>query len=326
MKGMKVSRKSFFRLLFLMVILLVSTTQVMAQKVFLTLGTSSPGGVFYPLGGGMAVVIEKVTGFRCAAESTAGSIENSRLLGNKELDLAMTMGSVAYNAVKGLAPFTEKLDLVTLFQMYPAPEHIVALPNSGIKSIEDLKGKRVSIDVPGSGTGVMAEIILKAYGFDLDKDLKIARLTQSEVAPAMKDGIIDAYFMISAYPASTMLDLAATKNGLTLLPIKPAIMDKILKEYPYFIRTTVPAGTYPGVTSDILCLGDSNLVIANRSMKEDIAYKVVKAIFENATKGEWALNKIHPVANQFIPANGINTPLELHPGAIKYFKEVGALK
>lgn len=231
MKGMKVSRKSFFRLLFLMVILLVSTTQVMAQKVFLTLGTSSPGGVFYPLGGGMAVVIEKVTGFRCAAESTAGSIENSRLLGNKELDLAMTMGSVAYNAVKGLAPFTEKLDLVTLFQMYPAPEHIVALPNSGIKSIEDLKGKRVSIDVPGSGTGVMAEIILKAYGFDLDKDLKIARLTQSEVAPAMKDGIIDAYFMISAYPASTMLDLAATKNGLTLLPIKPAIMDKILKEY-----------------------------------------------------------------------------------------------
>jgi hypothetical protein len=146
-----------------------------AEKVFLTLASGSPGGAYYPLGGGMSVVIQKtVEGFRCASESTGASVENSRLVGNGDSDMGMVMGSVGYNAAEGKKPFEKKYDIVSLFQMYPAPQHLVTTAQSGIKKIADLKGKRVSIDVPGSGCSTMSKIILEEAGFNLEKDLKIA--------------------------------------------------------------------------------------------------------------------------------------------------------
>ena len=296
-----------------------------AQKKFLTLASGSPGGVYYPLGGGMAVVIQKTTDLRCAAESTGASVENSRLVGARESDMGMVMGSIAYKALQGQEPFEKKFPLVTLFQMYPAPEHIVTVSGKGIKSVKDLKGKKVSIDVPGSGCAVMAKAILEEYGFNLEKDLTIANLSQSESVQALKDGIVDAVFFNFAYPGAAVLDLAATRD-LLLIPVEPAMADKIVKKYPYYVKITIPAKTYPKVDSDILCLGDSNVLIANKQMEDEVAYKIVKAIYENVDKGKWALINIHPIASQLTPKNAINSPIELHPGAIKYFKEVGAIK
>ncbi|MGM0539687.1 MAG: TAXI family TRAP transporter solute-binding subunit, partial [Thermodesulfobacteriota bacterium] len=132
-----------------------------AGTTFMTMGTGSPGGVYYPLGGGMSVVIQKtVDGVRCAAESTGASVENSRLVGVGDTDMGMVMGSVGYNAFKGNDPFEKEYPLVALFQMYPAPEHIVTTKDSDIKTIQDLKGKKVSIDVPGSGCSTMAKAML----------------------------------------------------------------------------------------------------------------------------------------------------------------------
>ena len=296
-----------------------------AQKKFLTLASGSPGGVYYPLGGGMAVVIQKTTDLRCAAESTGASVENSRLVGARESDMGMVMGSIAYNALHGKEPFDKKFPLVALFQMYPAPEHIVTVSGKGIKSVKDLKGKKVSIDVPGSGCAVMAKAILEEYGFNLEKDLTIANLSQSESVQALKDGIVDAVFFNFAYPGAAVLDLAATRDIL-LIPVEPAMADKIVKKYPYYVKITIPAKTYPKVDSDVLCLGDSNVLIANRQMEDEVAYKIVKAIYENVDKGKWALINIHPIASQLTPKNAVNSPIELHPGAIKYFKEVGAIK
>jgi TRAP transporter TAXI family solute receptor len=296
-----------------------------AKKKFLTLASGSPGGVYYPLGGGMAVVIQKITDLRCAAESTGASVENCRLVGAGESDMGMVMGSIAYKAIQGQAPFERKFPIVALFQMYPAPEHIVTVSGKGIKSIKDLKGKKVSIDVPGSGCAVMAKAILEEYGFNLEKDLTIANLSQSESVQALKDGIVDAVFFNFAYPGAAVLDLAATRDIL-LIPVEPSMANKIIKKYPYYVEITIPAKTYPKVDSDILCLGDSNVLIANKQMEEEVAYKIVKAIFENVDKGKWALINIHPIAAQLTPKNGVNSPIELHPGAIKYFKEVGAIK
>jgi TRAP transporter TAXI family solute receptor len=297
----------------------------MAQKKFLTLASGSPGGVYYPLGGGMAVVIQKTTDLRCAAESTGASVENSRLVGARESDMGMVMGSIAYKAIQGEKPFEMKFPIVALFQMYPAPEHIVTVSGKGIKSIKDLKGKKVSIDVPGSGCAVMAKAILEEYGFNLEKDLTIANLSQSESVQALKDGIVDAVFFNFAYPGAAVLDLAATRDIL-LIPVEPEMADKIVKKYPYYVKITIPAKTYPKVDSDILCLGDSNVLIANKQMEDEVAYKIVKAIYENVDKGKWALINIHPIAAQLTPMNAVNSPIALHPGAIKYFKEVGAIK
>ena len=303
------------------------TMQVSADKrTFLTLASGSPGGVYYPLGGGMAVAIEKtVEDLRCAAESTGASVENCRLVGSGDSDMGMVMGSVAYNALNGKEPFEKKFDLVALFQMYPAPEHIVTTKTSGIKSISDLKGKKVSIDVPGSGCATMATVILKEAGFNLEKDLTIANLSQTESVQALKDGVVDAVFFNFAYPGSAVMDLASTRE-IVLIPMPEDLADKIIKKHEYYLKIKIPAKTYSGMNNDVLCLGDSNILIANKNMKEDIAYKVVKAIFSNVKEGKYALTSIHPIAEQITPANAVNSPLALHPGAKKYFKEVGALK
>lgn len=319
--------KRVFCIIFV-VTLVLSLTWVgpsMAQKKFLTLASGSPGGVYYPLGGGMAVVIQKTTDLRCAAESTGASVENCRLVGARESDMGMVMGSIAYKALEGQQPFEKKFPLVALFQMYPAPEHIVTVSGKGIKSIKDLKGKKVSIDVPGSGCAVMAKAILEEYGFNLEKDLTIANLSQSESVQALKDGVVDAVFFNFAYPGAAVLDLAATRD-IVLVPVEPDMANKIVKKYPYYVKITIPAKTYPKADYDVLCLGDSNVMIANKQMEEGVAYKIVKAIFENVDKGKWALTNIHPIASQLTPKNAINSPIELHPGAIKYFKEVGAIK
>ncbi len=298
----------------------------MAKQVFLTLASGSPGGVYYPLGGGMAVVIEKtVPGLRCAAESTGGSVENSRLVGNGSADMGMAMGSIVFKAVHGKKPFHKKYPLETLFQMYPAPEHIVTTKGSGINSIHDLKGKRVSIDVPGSGCATMAKVILKEAGYNLKTDLKIAHLSQSEAVQALKDGVIDAAFFNFAYPASAIMDLTATRN-IKLIPLDKKFADKVVKKYPYYVEITIPAKTYDKIDKSTLCLGDSNLIVVNKDMKKKLAYKIDQAIFSNVKQGKYALVNIHPIAAQITPKNAINTPVPLHPGSVAYFKQVGALK
>ena len=294
---------------------------IAGKRMFLTLGTGSPGGVYYPLGGGMSVIIQKtVPDIRCAAESTGASVENSRLVGLKETDMGMVMGSVAYKATQGLPPFKKKYNLVSLFQMYPAPEHIVTTKQSGIKSLADLKGKKVSIDVPGSGCSTQAKAILSEYGYDLKKDLTLANLSQTESVQALKDGIVDACFFNFAYPASAVMDLAATRD-IVLVPLEESFVDKLTKKYPYYLKIVIPAGSYSDVDYDVLCLGDSNVMVAHKEMSEGIAYEVTKAIFKNVTAGKYALIKIHPIAGQLTPANAVNSPIPIHPGAMKYFKE-----
>ncbi len=307
-----------------LVVVLSITSPLLAQKKFITLGSGSPGGVYYPLGGGMAVVIEKADiGVRCAAESTGASVENSRLVGAEETDMGMVMGSVAYKATKGEDPFEKAYPLMTLFQMYPAPEHIVVLKDSGIKSVNDMKGKKVSIDVPGSGCATMAKAILEEYGFDLEKDLTLASLSQSEMVQALKDGTIDVAFFNFAYPASAIMDLGATRD-IELVPLEEEMLNKLLEKYPYYIKSVIPGGTYSDISEEVLCLGDSNVMVVHQDMDERLAYNLTKTIFENVTEGQYALVNVHPIAQLFTPQNAINSPIPLHPGAMKYFSEVGA--
>lgn len=298
----------------------------LAKTKFITLASGSPGGVYYPLGGGMAVVIQKtVDGVRCAAESTGASVENTRLISNRDSDMGMVMGSSAYSGREGWKPFKKKHDVVAMFQMYPAPMHILTTTKTGIKTLEDLKGKKISIDRPGSGGAIMSRVILEAAGFDMEKDVTLAGLSVSESIAAMKDGIVDAIFLNFAYPAAAVMDLGSTRD-IVMIPMDEGLVSKIIKEKPYYVQIAIPKGTYKGIDSDILCLGDSNVMVVHKDMEEDLVYEIVKAIFENVHEGKYALMNIHPIAAQFTPENAINSPIPLHPGSIRYFKEKGAIK
>ncbi|HOP47493.1 MAG TPA: TAXI family TRAP transporter solute-binding subunit [Desulfobacteraceae bacterium] len=301
---------------------LIITCQATAEKkIMLKLGSGSPGGVYYPLGDGMEVLIEQtVEDIACTAKSTGGSVENCHLVGFREIDLGMVMGSVAYKATKGLAPFKKKYDLVCLFQMYPAPEHIVTTRQTGIKSIADLKGKKISIDVPGSGCSTQARAILSEYGYNLENDLTLVNLDQTESVQALKDGVVDACFFNFAYPASAVKDLAAATD-IIMIPLEETFVDRLVEKHPYYLKIVIPSGTYDDVNYDVLCLGDSNLLIANRKMENDVAYKLTKAVFENVSTGEYALTNIHPVAAQLTKENALKSPIPLHSGAEKYFME-----
>ena len=319
-------RKILLVLAILLSVSLCITGQAFAKKVFVTIATGSPGGVYYPLGIGMAAVIqETVEGVRCAAESTGASVENTRLISNRESDMGMVMASIAYAAREGWKPFVKKHDVLAMFQMYPAPMHIVALKDSGIKTLADLKGKKVSIDQPGSGGAVMSKVILKAAGFDLEKDLKLVGFSVSQSVLAMQDGVVDAIMLNFAYPAAAVVDLDSTRD-IDLIPMDEGLIDKIIKKHPYYVRINIPKGIYKGIDKDILCLGDANVMVVHKDMNADLVYKCVKGLFENVHKGVHALVNIHPIAKQFTPENAINSPIPLHPGSIKYFKELGVGK
>ncbi len=297
------------------------------ETVYLTFASGSVGGgAYYPLGGGIADILSELDGgVQCTSEATGASIENGRLVASGESQLGFMMGDAAHKAVNGIEPFEKNLPpLKALFNMYTAPEHIVTLKGSGIKTIEDLKGgKKVSVDAPGSGCEVMAKEILKVHDITYD-DFKVANLSQTEAGEALKDGNIDALFWNFAYPGGAVVMDVTSVRDIEMIPVTGGnMLDKLVDEFSYYVKDIIPAGTYKGVDEDIPVLAVGNVVVVNDNMDEELAYKITKILFENIER----LAEGHPAANQMNPEMGAKTPIDLHPGgAERYFKEIGILK
>lgn len=290
---------------------------------FLNIGTGSPGGVYYPLGGAISVVIQKMTDHRCVAESTGASVENCRLVAQGMIDMGLAMGGVAYKATQGEDPFEKAYPLVALLNMYSSPLHILTTEGSDIKTVADLAGKKISIDVPGAGCNVQSRIVLEEAGFDLDNDLTVVELSQSEGVAALKDGTVDAMTLQAAFPCSGVMDLNAARD-LVLVPITEELFAKVNVQIPAAVPVTIPAGTYSDVTYDVLAVGVPNPIVVNaETMSDDLAYELTKVILENVNAGKYALINTHPIAAQMTPENASKCPIPLHPGAERYYKEVG---
>ena len=290
------------------------------ETVYLTFASGSVGGAYYPLGGGIADILSELDGVQCTSEATGASIENGRLVASGESQLGFMMGDAAHKAVNGIEPFEKELSLKALFNMYTAPEHIVTLKDSGIKTIEDLRGKKVSVDAPGSGCEVMAKEILNVHGITYE-DFKVANLSQTEAGEALKDGNIDALFWNFAYPGAVVMDVTSVRD-IEMIPVTGNMLDELVEEFSYYVKDTIPAGTYKDIDEDIPVLAVGNVVVVNDDMDEELAYKITKILFENIDR----LAEGHPAANQMNPEMGAQTPIDLHPGAEKYFKEIGILK
>lgn len=285
----------------------------------LIIATGGTGGTYYPLGGGMAEQITKNAGITATAQATGASAENIRLLRDKKADIAFTQNDIAEYASKGTNMF-EQDGKIESFQalgaLYDETIQIVVAKDSNIKSVADLKGKRVSVGAPGSGTEMNAKQILEAYGLTFE-DTQLQRLSFADSAKAIQDGQLDAAFQTAGTPTAAITELAAT-TGVKIIPIDADKIDAIIAKYPFYVKTTVPANTYQTVPEEVTTVSVKSMLVIRADLSEDLVYKVTKAIFENTDKLGHAKAKEIKMDSVL---SGVSLPV--HPGAKKYFDEKG---
>lgn len=307
-----------FKLIALSLSLLCAS--VNAQNI--SIATGGTGGVYYPMGGGLASVLSsKVPGMSATAEVTGGSIDNLNLIGTGKPYVGFSMADAAKDAQVGDGKFTgKKVDLRTLVVLYPNLMHVVTVDSTGIKSMKDLKGKRVSTGAPGSATEVMAFRLLEAAGLDKDKDVKRERLSVAESVNAVKDRKIDAFFWVGGLPTAAVTDLA-NSPGMKIVMVDTSeevpIMNK--KYGNLYFPTVIPKATYSGMAKDNKVAAVANILVVNASMPDDQAYKITKAIFDNKLDLIRTHQEYMNVTLEGQKAK--STPVDFHPGALKYFKE-----
>ena len=287
---------------------------------FLSMLTGGTSGTYYPLGGELAQIISDETGIETTAQSSNASADNMAALAAGDAELAFTQTDVASNAIEGVNSFEgSPIDNVqAIGSLYPETIQIVTSADSGIESVEDLKGKTVSVGAPGSGTYVNAEQILEVHGMTME-DIDAQNLDFGESTGGIQDGNIDAAFITAGTPTGAVEGLSATVD-VKIVPIAKDKIEELVAEYPYYAEDVIPAGTY-GLEEEVTTVAVLAMLAVSDSLSEDVVYDITKAIYENT-------DKISHAKGEFIKTekalDGIG--IDLHPGAEKYFKEAGVLE
>jgi TRAP transporter TAXI family solute receptor len=294
------------------------------EKINLSIATGGTGGVYYPLGGGMANVLSKaVPGMAATAEVTGGSVDNLKLIGTGKPYIALSMTDAALDAYKGEDKFKgQKTDVRTLMVLYPNRMHVVSIEGTGVNSMKDLKGKRVSTGSPGSATEVMAFRVIEAAGLDKDKDMKRERLGVAESVNAIKDKKIDAFFWVGGLPTAAVTDLAATPGVKIKMIDHAETVAPMNKKYGnLYVQDVIPKSTYAGMTADNKQATVMNILVSNANLSDQTAYNIVKTIFDKRDD----LIAVHKESMNFKFENQktASSPIPWHPGALKYFNEKG---
>ena len=294
------------------------------EKINISIGTGGTGGVYYPLGGGIANVLSKyVPGMEATAEVTGGSVDNLKLIGTGKPYIGLAMADASQDALLGAGKFKGgKLPVRTLMVLYTNHMHVVTVEGTGINSIKDLKGKRVSTGSPGSATEVMAFRVIEAAGLNPLKDMTRERLGVAESVNAVKDKKLDAFFWVGGLPTAAVTDLAATPGTKIKLIDHADLVPTMNKKYDnLYVEDAIPKGTYSGQMADNKQASVANILVANANMSDQVAYNIVKTIFDKRAD----LITVHRAAEEFKLENqkASGSPLPFHPGAIKYFKEKG---
>jgi TRAP transporter TAXI family solute receptor len=295
-----------------------------AQAQNYSIATGGTGGVYYPLGGGMAAVFSKhIPGMQATAEVTGGSVANLQLIGTGKPYIALTQADAAIDAVKGQDKFSGKpIPVRTLAVLYPNRMHVVSIEGTGVTKIADLKGKRVSTGSGGSATEVFAFRVIEAAGLDKDKDVKRERLGVAESASALKDRKIDAFFWVGGLPTAAVSDLANSPGvKIRMIDIAHLVPAMTKKHGNIYIKDVIEKSVYKGMETDNQAATVTNLLVVHQNMDDKTAYSIVKAVFDHRDE----LIRVHKEAenikleNQKTEASSI----PWHPGAIKFFAEKG---
>ena len=302
----------------------VFASAALAQNMNIAIATGGTGGVYYPLGGGMANVLSKyVPGVQATARVTGGSVDNLRLIHSGQSEVALVMVDAALDAYKGEDKFKGAAVAVrTLMVLYPNRMHVVSVEGTGIKSMADLRGKRVSTGSPGSATEVMAFRVIEAAGLHRDKDMRRERLGVAELVNALKDRRIDGFFWVGGLPTAAVTDLGATPNVKIAMIDHADVVGKMNDKYGGIYTTgIIPAKTYPGQDKDNAIAVVQNILVANAKMPDQVAYNIVKTFIEKRDE----LVAVHAEAASIVLENQLtkNSTIPWHPGAERYFKERG---
>jgi TRAP transporter TAXI family solute receptor len=292
-----------------------------AAQTELSIATGGTGGVYFPYGGGMAEVINRhIDGYTATAEVTGASVENMNLIASFESDMALVLSDTLFAAYNGTGPFEGAAipEARTMIAIYPNAVQLVTLADSGITSLADLRGQRVSVGAPGSGTEVSAQTILAANGITYD-DFDPQRLNFNETADALRDGTIVAGFWSVGPPTSSIMNLAATR-AIRMIPLSEEEIANAIAADPTFAPYTLREGLYEGMAEAVPTISTPNMVVVHAEMDEELVYQITKAMFEHVEE----LIAIHPAANDTVPEFTIAaSPIPVHPGALRYFEEIG---
>jgi len=300
-----------------------------AKTQFATIGTGGITGVYYPTGGAISRMINnkrKDYGIRCTVESTAGSVFNVNAVMAGDLDFGIVQSDRQYQAVNGKAEWKEagpQKELRAIFSIHPEAVTLVAAQDAGIKTLNDLKGKRVNIGNPGSGQRQNAIDALTASGIDYEKDLHAEQVKASEAAGLLQDGRIDAFFYTVGHPSGAIKEATAGNRKVTIIPITET--KTLLNRYPYYAPAVIPIKFYPGAGNkkDVHTFGVKATFVTSSKVPDELVYAITKEVFENLDE----FKKLHPAYEILTPAGmlqGLSAPL--HPGAVKYYREKGLLK
>lgn len=293
----------------------------------LTLATGSTGGTYYPLGGEIAQLwSDNIDDVNVSTQATGASVENLRLLDNGENELVLAINGVAANAANGEADFSDEPlanpdDVTLLGNVYPEVLQIVATEESGIESVADLKGKRVDMGPPGSGTEVAARQLLESQGWDPENDVETFNSTFEEATTKLSDGQVDAAVAILAVPAASIEQVATGGTDITMVEIAGEEAEQLMEDNPSYSTMEIPGGTYQGQEQPVQTLTNWASLYSTSDLDEDVAHDLVQEMYEGAD------DIGHNVGDQLDAETAVESqgPTDLHPGAERYYEEAGVL-
>ncbi len=304
---------------------LVFAGAAQAQQFF-RIGTGGTAGTYYPVGGMIANAVSQPGKLVATAQASNGSLANVNAIAGGSMEAGLSQADVASWAFTGTGAFEGKpkvADLRMIANLYPESIHLVVKKGSGIKSVADLKGKRVALDEPGSGTLINARMVLAAYGVK-EADIKPEYIKPNQAGDKLKDGALDAFFFVGGAPAGAIAELASGGTGIELLPISGPQAESLRKSSPYFAVDNIAANTYKDVPA-VQTLAVGAQLVTSAKVPTETVYEVTKAMYSEATQKTLAAG--HAKGKFITKENAVQgVGIPYHPGAEKFYKEVGLLK
>lgn len=309
----------------LMGLMALGSTSAWATDKNLVIAGSAVKGTWYRFAGGVASLVDKyIPGYSATAQPSPGSIKNLRDMRTGEIDIAMVLPDAAYQCYNSLPPFDKEKpfkQLRAIFNTYSFPMHILVKEDSKIKSLKDIKGARIGAGPPGSTSMMVTKAILGEVGITPDQ-VKFRYMSVSENASALADGNVDVSFILTGKLSAAVSQLF-TMHEVRYIPVPAEVLKSLNQKQPYFVPGEVKAGTYGKVEHDVPCLTMWGVLCTTTKMSDDFVYQLTKTVFEHKAQ----LVKILKLAEEMTPQRAASDlPVPLHPGAIKYYKEVGVLK
>jgi hypothetical protein len=299
------------------------------DQQFVSIGTGGVTGVYYPTGGAICRMMAKSRaehGIRCGVESTGGSVYNVNAVRSGELEFGVAQSDVQFKALNGEGSFADQganPDLRSVFSIHPEPFTVVARADSGIANFDDLKGKRVNVGNPGSGQRDTMEVLMAALGWTMDDFALTSELQAAEQSQALCDNNIDAMVYTVGHPSGSIQE-ATTACDSVLVNVSGDAVDKLVADFPYYRKATIPGGMYRGTDADVQTFGVGATLVTSAAVSEDVVYALVKAVFSDMDQ----FRGLHPAFANLDPKEMANDGLSapLHPGAEKYYREVGLIE